>query len=507
MGMRIPGLASGMDTESMVQELVKANRIKIDNVEKQKTKLEWKKEAWTDLNKKIYDFHTGPLSKIKTQGSYKNKKVTVSDETKASITGDIDSINGNQELKINELASSTFLTGSALPGIGSVNGVGGTPLSSATKISDMDINLVGQKLKVNGKDVTFGADTEITADTTIGDLVKGLQNSGINANFDANQQRFFLSSKESGASSKNDLDLSEGTALIQALGLDRNAGGKYVAGKDAEIEYNGATLTSSTNVVKVNGLTINLKGVTAATEPIQISVATDVDKVYTMVKDFIKSYNDLVEELSTKYKAPAAKDYEPLTEDEKAAMSDKQVELWEKRIKDSLLRRDDSVNNIMSKMRNDLLGSVSVTGKDGVAKNYSLSSLGIVTGPYTENGKLHINGESSESSTYSGEDNILRSLLEDDPEVVMKTLSELTGNMYKNIAEEMKSVKNTRSAFTVYNDQLMDKEIKEYKIKIADMEKKLASLENRYYRQFAAMESAMAKMNSQGSALTGMMGG
>ena len=69
-GMRMTGLISGMDTESMVKELVKANSTKVDNVKKEKQKLEWKKEAWQDLNTKIYNFYKTQLSAVKSNGTF-----------------------------------------------------------------------------------------------------------------------------------------------------------------------------------------------------------------------------------------------------------------------------------------------------------------------------------------------------------------------------------------------------------------------------------------------------
>ena len=46
MAMRMTGMYSGMDTESIIQELVSAKRTKVDDVKKKLTKLEWKQDAW-----------------------------------------------------------------------------------------------------------------------------------------------------------------------------------------------------------------------------------------------------------------------------------------------------------------------------------------------------------------------------------------------------------------------------------------------------------------------------
>ena len=53
MAMRMSGLMSGMDTESIVQELVAVRKTKVDDMKKEQTKLEWKQDAWKELNNKV----------------------------------------------------------------------------------------------------------------------------------------------------------------------------------------------------------------------------------------------------------------------------------------------------------------------------------------------------------------------------------------------------------------------------------------------------------------------
>ena len=44
--MRLSGLISGMDTESIIKQLVSAKQTKVDDAKKAQTKLEWKTTAW-----------------------------------------------------------------------------------------------------------------------------------------------------------------------------------------------------------------------------------------------------------------------------------------------------------------------------------------------------------------------------------------------------------------------------------------------------------------------------
>ena len=83
----------------------------------------------------------------------------------------------------------------------------------------------------------------------------------------------------------------------------------------------------------------------------------------------------------------------------------------------------------------------------------------------------------------------------------------MTGDsLYSDFGDKMKS-STLSSALTFYNDKYMDKQMKSYKEKIDEMEEKLKDLEDSYYKKFAAMETALSKVNSQSSYLTSMFGG
>ncbi len=274
------------------------------------------------------------------------------------------------------------------------------------------------------------------------------------------------------------------------------------AGKDAKVDFNGVTITSSSNTILVNGLTITLKGETTGDEKISFSTTTDTQATFDEVKKFVTNYNAILKELNNLYYASSAKGYEPLSDDEKEAMTEAQIEKWESKIKDSMLRRDSNVGTIITTLKTSMMQSV--TASDG--KQYSLASFGIGTSSdYTEKGLLHISGD-PEDAVYSSETNKLMKALESDPDIVAEVLSKTISNLYKEVDKNIKAIPNVRSAFTFYNDKLMTDQQTEYKKKIALLDKKVTELENKYYKQFSAMETAMAKLQSQSNALAGMLG-
>ena len=110
MAMRMTGLASGMDTESMVKELVSASSEKVNKIKQKKQDVEWKKEIWSGLNTKIYNFYKTELSAFKTVSSYNAKKAVASDETKVSVSVGANASNGTHSVSVEQTASSAYLT-------------------------------------------------------------------------------------------------------------------------------------------------------------------------------------------------------------------------------------------------------------------------------------------------------------------------------------------------------------------------------------------------------------
>lgn len=494
MAIRISGMVSGLDTDSMVQELVASYSKKTEKYEKAKTKLEWKQEAWKELNTKIYDLYSKTVSNLRFSKSFNKKSTTVSDESKATVSASTSAVKGTQTLEIKSLAASGYLTGAEL------RKKGETQLTASSKLSDLGI--AGQAditIKVGDdetKTITLGADM------TISDLTKQLGEYGVTANFDAANQRFFISSSETGED--YDFNLGGDADALKKLGLSSDAGAVKLDGTDAEIVLNGATFKSNTNSFSINGLTITAKEVTEDKKPIKLVTDTNVDDVYDTIKEFITKYNELINEMDSLYNADSAKGYEPLTDDEKEAMSEKEIEKWEEKIKDSLLRRDSTLNSVASVMKTAMQKTFEVNGT-----KMSLSSFGIGTGSYlsmkeNEKNALHINGDEEDDIT-SGNEDKLRKMIASDPDTVADFFSQLANNLYDELGDKMKST-TLSSAFTVYNDKQMKDEIKEYEEKISKWEDYVTEQEEYWYSKFTAMEKALSELQSSTSALSGLLG-
>lgn len=650
-GVRMTGLASGLDTESLVKQLSDAYQTKVDNAKKKQTKAEWKKEAWASLNTKLMDFYKGALNTFKSAGTY-NSKLVNGTLNGVKVTANSKAVSGNHKIQVKSTANAQMWTGHKIntgtytassytaitdtskkiselydkngysiqnalngssftvqnaedgskvdvninidenttvddllqdintqldgtglkasmtqgrltftnetatettdPATGTATYSGGRSLmiTAANETSAKALGLiydasgkgmtVKSKSEISGNEVNtisgsaFAYDKQVTADskvtgssklvdlgiaqgtsikvngteivvdrtTTMDSLASAMAKTGINASYDTNQGRFYLSSKNTGVENAFTVEADDATLAALGLNLTDGEAGKIDA-SDASLVYNGVEYTQATNSFNINGLTMDVSSVGGEQA---FSVDTDVDGIYDKVKSFVKEYNTLITEMNKLYDASSSRGYEPLTSDEKDAMTDEDIKNWENKIKGSLLRRDSTISTLLTSMRTTLNKSVEVTNSDGTTSRYALSSFGIVTSDYTEKGQLHIQGNADDSD-FAGLDDKLKAAISDNPEALMKTLTTLGDEIYKNFQSSMKRVVGVRSSLTFYNDLEMDDDIKSYKEDVTSLQKKLQDEQDKYYKQFSSMETALTKLQSQQTYISQLFGG
>ena len=649
MGIRLSGLSSGMDTESIVDALVSAYSTKKDKYTKAQTKLSWTMSAWQTTNTKVYSFYTNSLSAMRYSSGYNVKKATSSNTSYATVSANNTAVNGTQSLSISQLATSGYLTG------GKVSSESGSTVTKSSTLGELGLS--GGSISVNGTDIS------LSESMTVSSLMNKMKDAGVNANFDETNQRIFISSKKSGAEGEFTITAndSDGLSAIKSLGLlsvkDTNGNEtadmakyreiaamssddeidakyekskyttesytKYIQGlvssaesslattqskldeltaedydwsskydteedynnavseleekvanyqsvidtnnellndsdklqaamdeanasirsnivssvdskiataqailadtsltnssdsaritaQDSIIKLNGATFTGTTNNFTINGLTINATAVTTDADgndnPITITTETDSQGIYDKIKSLLSEYNDMISYLDGLYYAESASGYEPLTDDEKESLTDTQIEEWEKKIKDSLLRRDSTIGSISSSLKTI---ASTTTYTDSSGKSYNLSSFGIATQSYfsaaqADRGKLHIDGDEDDSLTSSNTDKLMEAIT-NDPDAVVNYFQTLAQNMYKTLTNKMSS-SSLSSAFTIYNDKEMSSQYSDYDDKIDEWDDRLTDYEDYWYSKFSAMETSLSKLQSQTSSLSSLLG-
>ena len=567
MAMRVSGLNSGLDTDAIVQELVSAYSKKTEKYEKEQTKLGWKQEIWKGLNTKVNSLYKS-VGDMRFSSAYSTKKTTSSDTTKATVSASGASVTGTQKLHIISTAQSGYLTGGVLnrvkPGKDK-DGNDDWKVRSDTKLSDLGYDGKETSFKITtwdeSKQKEVQKDIKVTSDSTVNDVLKQLQEAGLNASIDEDNGRIFLSSKTTGLHSNflieaataksvpdmdengnvklgadgnplmKDIDLSDdekeaSKILLNLLGLDSSETATNratkIEGSDARIILNGVEFTNNSNNFTVNGLSIAVSGVTDVASDvldaygridfsklkddtaITLTTAVDSQGIYDKVKDFLTNYNNIINEITKLYNADSAKDYEPLTDDEKDQMSDTEIEKWETKIKDSLLRRDNSLGTLMNAMTSAMNRGITINGRDYALSSFGISTLGYLNSVKNEQNAYHIDGDEDDENTSSKEDKLMAAITED-PDTVVEYMKQLSKNLYDAIDKQMAG-NDLRTRYSIYNDKELDKQYTNYTKTIKEWEDKVSDKEEYYYKQFSAMETALSKLQSQTSSLTGLLG-
>ena len=569
MAMRVSGINSGLDTDSIVQELVSAYNTKTEKYQKEQTKLSWKQEIWKGLNTKVYSLYNN-VGKLRFSSAYSTKKTTSSDTTKATVSASSNAVNGTQKLHVLATAQSGYLTGGKLSlreevtdtdGTTKLQDVKGT-VKAETKLSEIGFTGDEASLNINTTDEEGNAVTKtvsLTKDSTIQDVVNALKDNGLNASFDANNGRIFVSSKNTGKAA--DFSLSSATTklvekkdadgnvikdsngkpemesvalsaeeqaaskkLIGLLGLDTDSSNTYgnkaakIDGRDAVIALNGVKYTNTTNDFAINGLNISVNGVTDdVADPdstdlsnlndstaISINTTTDSQGIYDTVKNFLTEYNNIINEITKLYNADSAGSYEPLTDDEKDKMSDTEIEKWETKIKDSLLRRDSSLSSVMNAMMTSMSQPIEINGKSYSLSSFGIQTLGFLNAAENEQNAYHIDGDEDDENTSGNQDKLMAAITSD-PDTVIEFMKQLSTNLYKSIDDQMQS-NDLRSRYKIYNDKEMDKQYTNLTKTIKEWESKVSDKVDYYYKQFSNMETALAKLQSQTSSISSMLG-
>lgn len=283
-----------------------------------------------------------------------------------------------------------------------------------------------------------------------------------------------------------------------------STGAVRIDGQDAKIILNDAEFTSNTNSFNINGLTINAMAETEAGETLSITTSTDNQGIYDKIKDFLSEYNSLINAMTSSYNAENTNSYEPLTSDEKDAMSEKEVEKWEEKGKSGILRRDSTLSTLMSTLTGIMSKSYTINGKNYALSSFGIKTLGIMNSEKNEHNAYHIDGDADDDSTSSNTDKLMAAIASD-PDGVAQFFQKLSSELYDKLGENMTST-SLRSYGSFYNDKEMAKEYSDYTKTISNWEEKVADIEDSYYKKFAAMEKALAELQSQTSQLSGLLG-
>lgn len=480
-----------LDTDSLIKDLMKAERIPLDNVLRKKQFTLWQREDYRSMNTALLSFRS-----VVNDLRYESNFQTVRASSSNSSVLEVASGGANPSLSlvnVTKLATSATI-------------VGGQVTQSPT-----DPVSVGGTVTITG--ATGSAEITITAGTsTMDSIVKDINSNssitGVKASFDNTTGVLYLSSNSTGAASKIEITSSGTNALAQVFQLDKLS----ATGGDAEFTVNGGSvIKSNSNNITINGAQVTLRGSGEAT----ISAVTDRSTAIDKIKNFVAKYNEIIDLFSTATSTKRNRDYQPLTTEEKSAMSESEIELWEKKARAGTLYQDSLLTGALGSFRSALNTPLDLSNKSQLDM---LSDIGItVKSDWRENGKLEIDETKLSEAINTRFDEVVQlftktsDTIADTSDNVKKRRGELgfAERIYEEITKQLTNLtkKIGSGSIEALDDSVLGKQLKELGDRESDLERKLEDIETRYYKKFTAMEQALQKLNSQSSWLSSQLGG
>lgn len=263
--------------------------------------------------------------------------------------------------------------------------------------------------------------------------------------------------------------------------------------------------TYQLNEVTIDGVRFKINDVT--TSAVTVAGTTDTSKLVDKLKEFVKDYNDVIGKITKQLNEKKDLNYKPLTDEQRASMTEDQIEKWETKVKQGLLKRDNDLTNITSQLRYAFYDSIKGT-------NLDIKSLGIDFSSDIEKAGQLVIDEDKLSKTLSGNsEDVVRLFTQSAP-------SNMTDkkDIYNNsgIFQRIKTILNTSvmsssSTFlkrvgyegtSTYTDNDITKDLLKRERQISLLESNLKDRETKLYQKFATLEKVMNNYNSQSSWLT-----
>lgn len=359
-----------------------------------------------------------------------------------------------------------------------------------------DLDAGGQfDFTINGKEFSFSSTDSLSA------VMSKVNSSdaGVTMSYSSITDKFTLTANESGAGDNVVITDTTGN-LMGAFGLAGVEGVDKVttAGLNAELTVNGQAIVRTSNSIEVDGVKIDLLAKTDTNEELKISMKADTSSLKDTIKSFVEDYNTMIDLMNGLVKENVDKDYPPLTETQKKDMTEKQIEAWETKAKVGLLKGDNVLRGITSKMQS-LMYSSAVSG------GISLYNMGITSAGYAENGKLKIDDEKLDTAleTRGAE---IKELFSTDTTGLGDQLNDII-----NGAVKTSGVKGTRGSLIElagYESTLSNTEnsitssIAKTNESITKLKAQLKTQESYYWNKFSALETALQQLNSQSAMIT-----
>lgn len=443
--MQISGLASGLDTESIIQQLMALERQPVTLLETRKADLDVKYSAWGDVRTRLTSLQS-PLTNLKLSSTFTAKKATSSDESVLTASAGTAAAAATYTVEVNSLAKAHIVASAQ----GATAPEGGT-------------------FTINSVQIT------VNPNATLADVREAINNAGAGVTAQLIDDRLVITSNTTGTAGTISFSDDPTTNVLEDLGVLVSGSPNTVqAAADAALTINGLDVIRSTNTITdvIEGVTINLKDTTAS--PVTLTVANDTEAITGAVQAFVDQYNSVMDFLATKMGKTATGEPAELFGDPTAARVQQQLK------------------QLVTDRVAGLTGNYTSLADIGITTADTTAELG-----FSQAGKLTIDTAKLEAA------------LADDPDAVAALFNSNTDTT-KGVAVRLASYVDSLvkygtgvGAGIINNRQdMISEQMKDLEDQIARWEDRLTMREERLWRQFTALETALSTMQAQGAWLS-----
>lgn len=381
-----------------------------------------------------------------------------------------------------------------------------TPLSTATDTNGNTDLLSEYKISVNGKEFSFKATDNIN---TIIKTINNDPDANVTVTYSSTLDRFSIVAKNGGANSHVNISDVSGN-LSQVLFGDTGSGiTENILGQDAVMEVsfdNGQsyqTITRASNSFTMDGVNFELQKTTPTKtvdgkevpdmDPITFSVESKTDDLVTKIKTFIDDYNAILTTVNGMYteKKPTDGIYAPLTDEQKSGMSESQITAWEKKAKQGMLFNDSTLSSFAQDWRHSMTDVVS-------SMSSALYQIGISSASYSDNGKLTVDEDKLKKALNSDPDKVSQLFTSTDG-IATRMQDLLKKYTNDSLVDTGLLISKAGSTTSKVDQSDLAKKMKDYDAQIKTLKTRLKSQQEYYYNKFTALETYIARMNSQAS--------
>lgn len=382
-------------------------------------------------------------------------------------------------------------------------------LDESTNLSDMGIAADAHfddgdfyTMNINGKEIKVGSDA------TISDLMTAVNKSGagVTMSYSKLEGSFTLTANDKG--SGGDVDVSG--ALADALKISDSTRASHTSGTNAIITVDGVQVEHNDNTYEIDGIKMDFSEVDPTLgEEISVNVDKSYDDIKQTIKDFVKDYNQMIDDINEYTQTARPKDknknyYEPLTDEEKEDMSEDEIKKWEEAAKKGLLYHDTTVSSVMSRIRTAMYSAVEL--EDG--KKFGLYNMGIKTVGYLDEGgaegakygKLKIDEDALDKAFEEHADDIVKLFTDADNGVMAKVNKAIESATKDSAISKGTLIRKAGLATgTSTKDNMIYKEMERINKRIEQLQDRYDKKEEYWWTVFTNLEKMQAQFNSQQS--------